>query len=266
MNNSDDDLDNRGETQRKSRSAQGRVSVDRRGAGHHMVVGIIVLALGMMFLLRNFGIIPHLSPWSFWPAILIVVGVVNILNARSTLSMFSGAIVAGLGALFLANNLGYLPWYHWSLLWPVLLIAVGLLLLLNGFGGQGHWRGVHAFVDDRSESSHDVLREIAIFGGVKRRVQTQDFQGGEATAIFGGVEIDLRRASTARDEIEIVANAMFGGVEIAVPDTWDVAVRGAGILGGYDDKTYPLPASEVGRRPRVTIRGSAMFGGVVVKN
>ena len=37
--------------------------------------------------------------------------------------------------------------------------------------------------------------------------------------MFGGVEIDLRKAATTRDEILVEANAIFGGIEIRVPET-----------------------------------------------
>jgi hypothetical protein len=55
-----------------------------------------------------------------------------------------------------------------------------------------------------------------------------------------------------------------------VPDAWDVIVRGSSILGGFEDKTHRpssnLAAPEGVKRPRLVIRGSAVFGGVVVKN
>jgi hypothetical protein len=75
----------------------------------------------------------------------------------------------------------------------------------------------------------------------------------------------MHRASTTRAEVDVEANAVFGGVEIWAPDNWDVVVHGAGILGGFEDKTHRPPDDGV-PRPRLIIRGSAVFGGVVVKN
>jgi hypothetical protein len=110
-----------------------------------------------------------------------------------------------------------------------------------------------------------VLNEVTVFGGVRRRIVSQEFEGGEVSAIFGGVEIDLRAAGTKKDEVVIEMNAIFGGVELMVPDTWDVVVRGAGIFGGYEDKTGPRrePPSG-GKRPLLVITGEAVFGGVTV--
>lgn len=34
-----------------------------------------------------------------------------------------------LGAIFLLENLNLLPWFNWSVIWPVILILAGLYLL-----------------------------------------------------------------------------------------------------------------------------------------
>jgi predicted membrane protein len=110
------------------------------------------------------------------------------------------------------------------------------------------------------------LRDGAVFGGSRRRVDSQDFQGGEAFAMFGGVEIDLRKAAMTRDEILIEANAIFGGIEIRVPETWNVLVRGAGIFGGYEDETMDTRVRPEGKQPVLIVNGFAVFGGVSIKN
>jgi len=99
---------------------------------------------------------------------------------------------------------------------------------------------------------------------VRRRLDWQDFKGGEAFAMFGGVELDLRSATIAQEEVVIDASALFGGVDLQVPESWNVAVEGHGIFGGYDDKTLHTMPEDA--RPRVVITGNAVFGGVVVKN
>ncbi len=272
MNDSNDNYDNGredgmhrwGPDARKPRFTHGGVYAGH-GPHGYVIGGVIALLLGILFLLENLGFFYVAQIWQFWPVILIAVGVVHILDARDLGGTIWGAVIAGAGAVFLANTLGYLPWYLWGLLWPVLLICAGITILLSGFGRQRGWAALHSLVHDSSANSDNVLKAVVVFGGINRRVEAQDFQGGEATAIFGGVEVNLRRASTTRDEIEIVASAVFGGVELTVPDTWDVIVRGAGMLGGYVDKTHPAPLNG-GKHPRLVIRGSAVFGGVTVRN
>ena len=66
------------------------------------------------------------------------------------------------------------------------------------------------------------------------------------------------------DEVVIEASALFGGIDIQVPENWNVVVEGHGIFGGYDDKTFHTAPEDAS--PRVVIAGNAVFGGVVIKN
>lgn len=249
---------------KKSRSLHEGVYAGHGGPHSHLVWGIIVLLLGILFLLENLGIFYVRNFWRYWPVILIGIGIAKIFDAVGLNEKLGGAIFAGAGVLFLANSLGYLPWNLWHLLWPALLIWWGISLMLRGIGSRG--RDNSRSTEGDFTISNNVLKEEVVFGGINRKIQTQDFQGGKVGAVFGGVEIDLRGSATTKDEIHIEANAVFGGVELKVPDTWDVTVRGSGVLGGYEDKTRPAPATIDVKRPRLIIHGGAVFGGVTVRN
>jgi predicted membrane protein len=253
--------------------------VTRGDTNGRLIFGTIVLLLGILFLLQNLGIFYVDRLWQFWPVALIAVGIARVIDARYWERKVWGGITALAGIVLLANSLGYLPWHVWSLFWPAWLIFLGIFILVRGFGKQ-RWAAPSAssstassVTDDVSSSSStsssansdDKLHAIAILGGINRRVQSQNFLGGEAIAVFGGIELDLRGASTTLDELEIEANAVFGGIDMIVPDTWDVTVRGAGILGGYEDKTHRVPNPQGLKRPHLTITGGAVFGGVSVK-
>ena len=102
------------------------------------------------------------------------------------------------------------------------------------------------------------------FGGGERRISAPDFTHAELTAIFGGFKLDLRKATMKGSSAVIDATAIFGGVEIVVPETWNVIVRGVGIFGGYGDESHHPAASEPA--PELIVQGVAMFGGVAIKN
>jgi hypothetical protein len=248
---------------KKNRSTHGGVYAGHGGPHSHVVWGIVVLLLGILFLLENLGIFHVRDIWHYWPVILIGIGIAKIFDAAGLHDKIWGATIAGAGVIFLAHSTGYLPWNPWHILWPVLLICWGTALLLRGVGSRGR-DASHAPME--GTISNNILKEEVVFGGINRKIQAQDFQGGKVTAIFGGVEIDLRGSATTRDEIQIEANAVFGGVELKVPDTWDVTVRGSGVLGGYEDKTHSAPAPIDANRPRLIIHGGAVLGGVTVRN
>jgi hypothetical protein len=108
-----------------------------------------------------------------------------------------------------------------------------------------------------------VFEATAILGGSSRRLSAANFQGGDATAIMGGCEIDLRDCGSEGGPAEIDTFAFWGGVEIKVPDDWEVQVKGLAILGGYGDETRTIEGD--GHKVLV-VTGMAIMGGVDIKN
>jgi hypothetical protein len=112
------------------------------------------------------------------------------------------------------------------------------------------------------------LQESVVFASLNRRVDTQQFEGGKVDAVFGSIELDLSEASISSPDrrASLEANAVFGGIEITVPRTWKVIMKGAAVFGGCDDKTVP-PRPEPGfDPPTLVITGAAVFGGVEIRH
>jgi hypothetical protein len=83
--------------------------------------------------------------------------------------------------------------------------------------------------------------------------------------MFGGVEIDLRRAGMRGDSAVVDVTAMFGVVGFKVPPNWIVVGHVFALFGGFGNKSVQ-PSSDMPGVKRLYIKGSAMFGGVEVKN
>ena len=143
-----------------------------------------------------------------------------------------------------------------------MVISVGMTLMWGSIKARTAGAGR---VD--SPTGPGALNEMAIFSGVEKRVSSKNFTGGRLVAMFGGIEIDLWQANIEGDEAVLHVDAIFGGIEIRVPDTWIVSSEGQGIFGGYSDSTHQRPASD-GSQPQKTliIRGMALFGGVEIRN
>lgn len=103
----------------------------------------------------------------------------------------------------------------------------------------------------------------AVFGGVARRGQWVVPQRYRVKAVFGGVDLDLRQARLEAHEITIETKAVFGGVQIVVPEDLMVIIDGSGVFGGFagnaEDRQPPTGA------PVVRVTGKAVFGGVAVQ-
>jgi len=225
-----------------------------------LVAGAVLTLVGLALLLNRLGLISFEHLWQFWPMLLVLVGVSHFMTReRRTWGIF----LMIMGVFLQLNELGIVH-FKWDDLWPLLLIASGLFMIWGSLWAKKR----PVFSLSGGGDPRTTLSEVAIFGGIERRVTTQDFQGGHINAIFGGVEIDLTDANMQADEATLEINAIFGGVEIRVPESWQVAFRGTPIFGGIADKT--LRRGSV--RPTVlptrvlVLTGTVIFGGVEIKN
>lgn len=228
-----------------------------------VIPGLILVAVGAIFFLNNLHVFYIREIFRFWPALLIAGGVVKMVDSTYSGGRVFGAIVAGFGGIFLARNLGFLDLTMHEI-WPLFLIGLGVLLLVQRVG-DWHVRFPDPGSTRTMGMNTNTLKIDTIFSGTKRVVTTQDFQGGEVVAVFGGAELDLRQAGMVAESAVIEINAVFGGVEIKIPRNWHAVVEGTGIFGGYSDNAYQ-PESGMPGVKHLIVRGSAVFGGVEIKN
>jgi predicted membrane protein len=223
-----------------------------------LLPGLILVGIGALFLLNNLHIV-FIRDWiRYWPAILIAIGLFKMVDSNSSGDRIVGGILTVVGALFLGETLG-IPYLGWRDFWPLTLIAIGLLLLVQRLPWSVRSPG------GNSAGSPGTFGDVAIFGGNKR-VVTGDFLGGKVTAIFGGVELDLRRAVMPADSAELEVSTIFGGVSIRVPEHWSVVADCPGVFGGFSDQTRQPDLAQNPRPKQFVVKGAAVFGGVEVKN
>ena len=244
-----------------------------------LLIGVILAGIGVILLLQNLDILPDRDLWEFWPVILIVAGGARAASACSFTGRMWGGLVAAGGVLFLLSTMGFIHRDMWNFFWPVVLIGAGAAMLFRTLernhyldqapppgGSPGTLgsaaQGAAGSADPRNANR---IHEFAIFGGAHRKIDSQEFEGGHAEALFGGVVLDLRKANTKLTEVFIDITAAFGGVEIKVPENWAVSLRVTSIFGGYDDKTH-APAPGPVRPPVLVVTGATIFGGLNVRN
>jgi len=249
--------------------------IDSREEWHRsserFIPAIVLIGLGTLFFLNNLHVLAIHEVIRYWPAILIAVGVIQLIDSAFPVGRATGGVFILVGGFLLARNLGYLD-IAFHDLWPLILIGAGIMMLLNRtvFWRGGVVRGIpHARRFRRWADRPYVpgmLNEYAVFGGGKRKVNTFDFKGGKVDAVFGGFEIDLRDAIMAGDSAELELNAVFGGIEVRIPMTWSAVVQGAGVFGAFQDETTQPNPSLVPNPKRLILKGGAVFGAVEVKN
>lgn len=233
-----------------------------------LFVAILLIAAGTLLFLSNLGLIPDFNLWSFWPVIIVVGGVGKLAGETTRAGRAFGMVLIAGGSLFLLVNLGILHVRAHDDSWPLslLLIALGTVALIKILESNDRVRP-QIGGSQESAGSLDVLKEQVIFGSLKRKVESVNFQGGKVESIFGSVDLNLRQAQISSPERSAVleVNAIFGSIEIRVPESWRVVAQATGIFGSVEDKTIVNKAAGFDG-PALFLTGAAVFGSVEIKD
>jgi len=216
-------------------------------------VGITLIIIGFFFILDTFNIMEFggiIADW--WPVIFIIVGLIKLQGQDRG----AGLIFILVGALLLLTIHDIVEWNSVWRLWPLILIVIGLSMIFKG--RRNKWK-----LSNEKTTGDDYIHSNAVFGGSEHSITSQNFRGGETMALFGGVELDMRQAQISDDGCKIHATALFGGVEIIVPDDWNVIITGTPIFGGIDSKSRRRSDAKSGKD--IYIHCTVAFGGVEIK-
>lgn len=217
-----------------------------------LIVGLGILTVGVLWSLDNLDLIDADAALEWWPLILVLVGIARL--AIPGRSRAGSAAFIILGALLLLDSIDVYEFDFGDLV-PLGVAAVGAKIAWDALGRRGR---VLANTDPSS-----TLNAFALMAGINRKSTAGQFQGGEASAIMGGVELDLRQANLADGEEAVIDTfALWGGIEITVPPHWRIRGDVFPLMGGFEDKTVPSGTSG----PVLTVRGTAVMGAIEVKN
>lgn len=216
-----------------------------------LILGLIVVFVGTIFTLDNLGVLDAGDYLSFWPVGLVLIGMVKVFQKSAGPGKFMGVLFIVAGFLLLLDD--QFDFDVWDL-WPLALVFLGGLLI---------WQALRLrSAGSRAEDRFSLVNAVAVLGGVERSNGSPDFRGGELTAFMGGCEIDLRSADIQSGDAVINLFAMWGGIDLRIPESWTVVIEGMALMGALVDKTHhPADSSK-----RLVLRGLALMGGVEVKN
>jgi len=238
-----------------------RAGMAGKGRSGSVLMGIVLVALGVLFLLQHQGIVPEDTFYHIWPLIFVLVGAAHLFGPRTAKDRVWGVLLMLFGLVLTFSEFGYSQ-FRFHRIWPFALIAVGIFVLWSALLERGA-----GTLGSAGVASDAQLDSVNVFGGGQYRVNAKNFRGGRILAIFGGFELDLRQADIEGQEAVVEVNAMFGGGEIRIPETWNLVVSGTGIFGGYGDETQPPSRNPAVANPKTLIlKGVAIFGGVGIKN
>lgn len=246
---------------------------EHKTLGSRVILGIILIAIGVIYLLKSFYLPIDIEIFSF-PFILIVIGIIIMLNSGNKLF---GAIVFIFGLLlYFGDHITIWPFFF--ILWGIYIIFKHRTRRHRVFEnpqpapnpdekkepGSDSYFGKKRFYD--SSIRRDYLDDVSVFGGGHKVIYSDSFKGGNITAIFGGSEIDLTQCKLAPEENSIDVVIIFGGSTIVVPNNWDVILNVTPLFGGFSNKKSRYVSSGTEPSGTLIIKGVVLFGGGEIKS
>ena len=219
--------------------------------------GVVLIALGVILggnALGWFDINIFFKGW--WTLFIIVPCTISLIaNPREWLGNLIGIMV---GVSLMLACLDIISFSSlWKLLLPAIIILIGLSLIFKNLFSRKFDKAVSKLNDKFSKEDESG----AVFGGANIDMSGKEFKGKNINAVFGGLKLDLRKAKIKEDVI-INASAIFGGIDILVPDNVIVETKSNSFFGGVSNKTKIVPK---GKAPTIYVNGMALFGGIEVK-
>ena len=213
------------------------------------ISGAIIVAVGTVLLLGSLKIFDIGNILAdYWPVLVILgAGIIFINDFRS---WPLAAFVAALGILFQLRELNVIDVQPWSIVWPLIIIFIGVSLL---FGRS--YAGKRVTKSERDDVS-------AIMAGTSVVSHAKAFKQSNITAIMGGARIDLRQADLEKEAL-IDVFGFWGGVEIVVPENVVIRNQVNNIMAGTEDKTKQLTTKS---SPVLTVAGTVIMAGVSIRN
>jgi len=212
------------------------------------ILGVAIIGVGVIALLNALNITAfNMLFEQWWPLFVVLVGLLMLINHPRQF-VWPLIVTAG-GILLQLRELNIVTFNVWSLFWPVIIISIGLSVLIN-----------------RSANHHNINKKdlddaTSLLGGNVIKNESKNYKGGNASAIMGGVELDLRNA-VIKDEATLNVFAFWGGITLKVPEGWAVKSKITPVAGGIDIKTKPVGKDA----PVLYLTGDIIMGGVEIKH
>ncbi|MDR0420031.1 MAG: cell wall-active antibiotics response protein [Prevotellaceae bacterium] len=249
------------------------------------IFGIILILLGMLLLLSNFGFFEKsMQSIIFSFQMLCIVCAILLFLYRH---FFFGAVVFILGLFFLVPKLvdvypdtfGWLGDNFTATYWPALLIIFGIWVIVRLFLPKskrtGHCKifidsSIHGYKHKRKkcncgcDNCNCNFDKNAIFGSLEEIILDPVFKGGEMNSVFGSIILDLRKTTLPEGDTELEVNSVFGSATLFIPDNWNIELHVSSFASGFSDNRNI--SSEIDYSRKLIITGGFAFAGGEIRS
>ena len=213
-------------------------------------IGILLVVAGILLLLHTTELV-DLGAFILWtPSLLILLGIFMMVANRFRRNT-GPAIIIAVGVVLQMIVLGF---DAISLLWPVLIILIGVAILF------GRMRRSPRATDEHTARTADV-NFSTVLGSTDRRVSLDELSGREIVTVMGESKLDMRDISISDIPAALCVTCVMGQVSIRVPSDWSVAIDNSTVMGDSKDERHGPPSSA---DADLTITGTVVMGSLKI--
>lgn len=218
--------------------------------------GIVLVFVGVMIGLKALDIIQFDIFFDGWWTLFIIVPCLAGLFGKKNKPLYIAGLITGVILLLACLDVISFGMIL-KLILPVCIVIAGIMLIFKDSFNKKAKEAITRI----NERGYEKKQCFAAFSEQNVTFNGADFHGAQLSAVFGGVECDIRGALLTEDTV-INVNCIFGGIDIFVPDNIDVKVCTVNIFGGASDKSRH---TAVPGTPTLYVTGYCVFGGVDIK-
>lgn len=149
--------------------------------------------------------------------------------------MMWGVILIAIGVLFLLQNFDFLDVGDiLSNFWPLVLVVIGLKMLYDRRSrNEDEGVGFEEVKEDKSETQipKDKLSGSNIFGDMNLNVTSDQFSGGSVSNVFGDLRLDLSKAKVIDKNCKLYVSGVFGSVYVKLPEGISAKIKANTVAG-----------------------------------
>lgn len=217
--------------------------------------GLVLIVLGILLggkALGLWNINVFFKGW--WTLFIIVPSFIGLFDEDDKTGSFIGLIV---GIILLLSCRDVIDFsLVWKFILPIILVVIGLSFIFKDTFNKEINKNIKKL--NKKMTSKEGF--TSTFSGQNINFDKEEFKGTTLNAVFGGIELDLRKAIINGDVV-INATSIFGGINVYAPKNCRIKIKSNSIFGGVSNqRKFEKNEGE----HTIYINASCIFGGVEI--
>lgn len=223
----------------------------------NLIWGLLFILIGLSIGLNTLDLVSFNIFFDGWWALIIIIPcLIGLINNEDKTGDIIGLLI---GVALLLNAQGIISFdIIWKLAAPLILVIIGLSIILK----DNKDSKTNVVIKKINSNDNEKTSVCSTFSSQNIKLNKEKINNLELNAIFGGIEYDLRNG-VIKEDIVINATAIFGGIDIIVPDDVNVKIKSTSIFGGASNKKQLMDDKD--KKHTIYINASCVFGGVDIK-